>query len=454
MAKKEALKERLSAIVGNDRYADCARDLSPYATCLWPVADGKPVCVVRPSNRNQIQHIMLAANDLDMNVVPVSSTGPRVRGDSVPTGEGIVVDLSSMDKIIRVDGKNNVAMIEPGVHFAELKAAVERQDMKLFMPLLPRPTKSVLASYMEREPVTIPKYHWDMMDPVLSTEIVFGNGNAMRTGSACGPGSLEEQWKHGLAQKNNEGPAQTSYGRVVQGAQGTYGIVTWISLRLGMKPRLNNYYFAPDTSLERLIEFAYKVSRLKYADEFFILNAQALATMLGKDASEIKTLRARQAPWTAVYNVCGYRHFPEKRMLYQEKGIMEFAQLTGVKIDRAVIGASAAKIQDIVENPCEGTYWKERAQGGYREVFFLTTLDKAPGFVAKAREVAVKFKYPAEEIGIYLQPVLQGRICHCEFTFTHDTGSDKAVMNADRMFTEMSKVMLDAGAYYSRRHPA
>ena len=51
MAKKEALKERLSAIVGNDRYADCARDLSPYATCLWPVADGKPVCVIVPSDR-------------------------------------------------------------------------------------------------------------------------------------------------------------------------------------------------------------------------------------------------------------------------------------------------------------------------------------------------------------------------------------------------------------------
>jgi len=114
-----------------------------------------------------------------------------------------------MDRIPHINRRNKVAIIEPGVRFGTLQAEAKKRGMKALLPLLPRASKSVVASCLEREPITIPKYHWDMTDPMLCVEVVFGTGDTFRTGGAAGPGSLEEQWKSGASQKNPMGPAQT-----------------------------------------------------------------------------------------------------------------------------------------------------------------------------------------------------------------------------------------------------
>jgi len=47
----------------------------------------------------------------------------------------------------------------------------------------------------------MPKYHWDIADPLACTEVVFGTGELFRTGAAAGSGSIQEQWAAGGAQK-------------------------------------------------------------------------------------------------------------------------------------------------------------------------------------------------------------------------------------------------------------
>ena len=72
-----------------------------------------------------------------------------------------------MKKIIIVDRARRVAMVEPGVTFGELIPAAEKEGLRLNMPLLPRKSKSVVGSMLEREPVIMPKYQWDISDPWL-----------------------------------------------------------------------------------------------------------------------------------------------------------------------------------------------------------------------------------------------------------------------------------------------
>ncbi len=81
-------------------------------------------------------------------------------------------------------------MVEPGVTFGELIAAVAEKGLRLNMPLQPRATKSVVGSMLSREPVIMPHYHWDISDPIGSTEVVFGTGDMFRTGAAAGPGDI------------------------------------------------------------------------------------------------------------------------------------------------------------------------------------------------------------------------------------------------------------------------
>jgi FAD/FMN-containing dehydrogenase len=454
MKADASAKKLLAEIVGSQAVSDERGVLKGYAGCLGSTQKGEPVAVVRPRDRREVQAVVRLANELGINLVPASSGPPRFRGGTVPYEAGVIVDLSAIDKIMRVDRLNMVAIIEPGVTFAQFKAEAEKQQLRVFMPLLPRSSKSALASYLEREPITIPKYHWDMSDPMLTAEIVFGGGDIFRTGSAAGPGTLEEQWKMGLAQKNPEGPAQTSFNRVVQGAQGTLGIVTWASIKLGMLPQMRRCNFVQQDNLERLVDFSYQVNRIKLADEFLILNRMALASALAESPEEIRQLAEKLAPYTLIYCVCGYWHFPEKRVAYQEKGISEIAQHNGVKIISEIPGAGQRRIMEIIDNPSTEPYWKLRLKGGVREIFFLTTLDKTAGFIKQMEELTEARGFPVADVGLYIQPVQQGRNCHAEFQLYYDPGDEEETARVEELFAEASSALADSGAFFSRPYGA
>ena len=129
--------------------------------------------------------------------------------------------MSQMKKILHIDRKNRVAMFEPGVTFSELSKAIAPLGLRLNMPLLPRSTKSVTGSLLEREPVLMPVYHWDIADPLACTEVIFGTGEMFRTGAAAGSGSIEEQWAAGGSQKEAAGPSSASWYGLIQGSHGS-----------------------------------------------------------------------------------------------------------------------------------------------------------------------------------------------------------------------------------------
>jgi hypothetical protein len=236
--------EILRQLVGSDSYISDKNVLETFSKDNSFVNGFAPQCIVKPKTIDDIDDIVKTAHETGIGLIPCSSNGPRHRGDTVPTAEGIaIVDLSHLKSIKRMDKRNKVAIIEPGVTFGELQAAAGKDGLRVLTPLLPRKTKSVLASYLEREPITTPKYHWDMTDPLMSSEIIFGTGDMFRTGGAAGPGTLEEQWSAGCAQKNPMGPGQTDFLRVVQGAQGTMGIVKWASVKLELMPWLQKSFF-------------------------------------------------------------------------------------------------------------------------------------------------------------------------------------------------------------------
>jgi FAD/FMN-containing dehydrogenase len=337
------------------------------------------------------------------------------------------------------------------VTFAQLKQEAAKHDLKPLMPLMPRATKSVLASYLEREPITTPRYHWDMTDPILCSELVFGTGDLMRTGSAAGPGTLEQQWDREIQQKNpTGGPGAINFVQLFQASQGTMGIATWASIKLEMMPRARALHFVPEASLAKLIEFSYRMLRLKLGDEFLILSGFALANLLADDPAEIRALAEKQSPYVLVYCTAGYQHFPEKRVEYQEHDIAGVAQQYAVLPKSEVPGAGAVRMLEILDNPSPDPYWKLRFKGGFREISFLTTMDRTPAFIELMENQAAGSGYPAEEIAVYLQPVQQGRSCHLEFNLLYDPSDAKETARAGKLFDEASRALRDAGAFFSR----
>ena len=112
--------------------------------------------------------------------MPVSSGAPHFHGDTVPSAPGaVMLDLRRMDKILRVDRRNRMVVIEPGVTYPQLQAALAAQGMRVTPPLLPRANKSVVASLLERQPTLIPRYNFDLPEPLRDCGVVWGSGEVM-----------------------------------------------------------------------------------------------------------------------------------------------------------------------------------------------------------------------------------------------------------------------------------
>jgi FAD/FMN-containing dehydrogenase len=415
----------------------------------------KPVSVVRPGNITEVQAIVKWANETRTPLIPVSSGTPHFRGDTVPGMTGtVIIDLSRMKKIIRIDTKNKVAIVEPGVTFGELQLELAKSGLCAYMPLSPRATKSVVGSMLEREPVLMPSHHWDSTDPLLCAEVVFGTEDRFRTGEASGPDTIEEQWEVGRVQMNPFGHSHVDFQRLLSGAQGTIGIVTWASLKCCYLSQKSRALFVPSEKLEPLIDLIYRPLKFRLGGKLFILNSLNLACLLGKNAREIQNLKNELPPWVLFTSFEGYGVLPEDKIDYEEDDFITMARSFNLTPAGKIQGIEAAEFSRLLSQPSADPYWKTRFKGGVEELFFLTTLDKTPAFSASVTDLARRNKYPSDNIGVYIQPVVQGTACHCEFDLYYDPAIE-ASMEATKSFVGLAGEKIAAmDGFFSRPYGA
>lgn len=412
----------------------------------------RPACVVKVRNGEEIKEIVNLARETQTPLVPVSSGPPHFRGDTIPsTGGAVIVDLSEMKKIIRVNRLNRVAMFEPGVTFGELIAAAAKEGLRLNMPLKPRKSKSVVGSMLEREPVIMPKYHWDIADPLASTEVIFGTGDKFRTGAAAGPGTIEEQWAAGGAQKEAAGPSAASWYRLIQGSQGTMGIVTWASARCELLPRVEEPFLVGSPHLDKILELVHWLLRLRLVNECFILNnSNAAAILTKKWPDDYRDMKDSFPPWVLFFNIAGYEYLPEERVSGQVKDMMGVTQRVGVEPVQALGRVSASELLEAARNPSAEPYWKLRYKGACHDIFFLTIYDKLPELMRVMYDAASEAGYPTPDIGIYLQPIVQGTNCHCEFNLFYNGENPSDNVRVRELSARAIRNLMAKGAFFSR----
>jgi FAD/FMN-containing dehydrogenase len=438
-------------IVGASGVVTDKKILSGFSSDAGFTKGEQPRSLVRPRKPEEVQEIVRLAYQKGVALVPRSSTGPRFRGDSMPdVPESVIVDLSGMDEILRMDVRNKVAMIQPGVTFGVLQDACAKVGLRVPVPLLPRSSKSVMGSYLEREPHTIPKYHWDMSDPICCLEMVFGTGDLFRTGSAAGPGTLEQQWASGQAQKTPMGPSQTDFMKIMQGSQGTMGIATWATIKLEVLPKAQKAFFVTAKKLEELEDFTYAILRAKLPDECFILNHVAFASIMAGDSQERNKLVKALPEWILFYAVAGYDHFPQERIEYLVQDIADIAKACHVQPVEQIGAIPARKLLGFLSRPSQDPYWKVRHQGGCQDIFFLNTLDHAHEFVAECKAECGRHDFPAADCGVYIQPIQQGRNVHIEFNLMYDPRDNEASQRVKNLYQSASSSMSALGAFFSR----
>ena len=441
----------LAAIVGSTNVFDIPGILEEYSSDSSFVPRARPRCAVKPANAEELQEIVRWANATSTPLVPVSSGPPHSRGDTVPSvGGAVIVDLSGMKRIIRIDPKNRIAMVEPGVTFGELQSELIKQRLSAYMPLAPRTSKSVIGSMLEREPTLRPSLHWDATDPLLCMEVIFGTGDRFRTGEASGPDTVEEQWKIGRVQMNPFGHSHVDFHRLIAGAQGTIGIVTWATLKCCYLSKLSRALLVPSDSLEPLIDLIYKPLKFRLGGRLFILNGLNLACLLGKNPREIQELKKALPPWVLFISFEGYGVLPGEKVAYEEADFKAMAESCGLKPQEAISGVKAQDLAVLLSRPSPEPYWKTILKGGFQDIFFLTTLDKTPDFTAAMTNLALRHDFPAENLGVYIQPIVQGTSCHCEFNLYYNPALPSETDSVKECIGIASDAMAEFGAFFSR----
>ena len=214
---QENLKLAFKDIVGSSNFTDQLIDLISYSYDASDY-DHRPEAGLWPTTTEQVSQILSLANEHRIPVTP-RGAGTGLAGAAVPNQGGLVLDLCRMNKILEIRIADRLAIVQPGVVYADLERALSRYGF--FFP--PDPASASVCTLGGNVATNAggmrgAKYGVTR-DYVMGLEVVLPNGRIMRTGSYC--------------MKSSSGYDLT---RLFVGSEGTLGVVTEIILKIHPKP--------------------------------------------------------------------------------------------------------------------------------------------------------------------------------------------------------------------------
>jgi glycolate oxidase len=177
------------------------------------VHEGIPDAVVFAKTTEEVSKILKLAYDNEIKIIPRGS-GTSTTGAIIPCFDGIILDLSRMNKIKEINHKDGYVVVEPGVICQHLNNALAPTH---FFP--PDPGSATIASIGGMVSTNASgnkaiKYG-ETKDYILVLEVVLGDGRVMVTGSIVPKTSSGYDLVH-----------------LFRRTEGTLGVVTEITLKV------------------------------------------------------------------------------------------------------------------------------------------------------------------------------------------------------------------------------
>jgi len=204
---------KLRDLLGNDLIANDRETLAAHAGDKWFAAREPDIVVFAGSTSDVSKLLQFASRDK----IPVTARGGGFGyvGGCVPARGGIALSLIRMNRIKEISFADAIAIVEPGVFTADLKAAARAQ--KLFYPPDPASMKDCTIGGNVATNAGGPRClkYGVTRSYVIGLEVVLANGSVLRTG--------------GRVHKNKTGFDLIG---LFVGSEGMLGVVTEVTLRL------------------------------------------------------------------------------------------------------------------------------------------------------------------------------------------------------------------------------
>jgi D-lactate dehydrogenase (cytochrome) len=246
----------LTAAFGNRVVTSLAVREQHGHTTTW-VVNEPPDAVFFPQATQDVQRAVGICARHHVPVIPFG-TGTSFEGHvNAPFG-GICLDMKDMSRVLAVHAEDFDCVIEPGITRKALNEHL--RDTGLFFPVDPGADASLGGMASTRASGTTAVRYGTMKDNVISLKVVMPNGELLTTGQR--------------ARKSSAGYDLT---RLIVGAEGTFGIITELTLKLHGIPEKISAAVCCFPSIEACcdaaitaIQAGIPVARVEFLDEMMV----------------------------------------------------------------------------------------------------------------------------------------------------------------------------------------
>ena len=217
-------------------------------------APGEPDVVVFPVTTDEVSGIVRAAGRHGAPIVPFGA-GTSLEGHVNAIDGGISIDLSRMNRVLRVSADDLDATVEAGVTHRQLNKALANTGMAFWVD--PGADATIGGMAATRASGTTAVRYGTMRETVLGLTVVLPGGGVIRTG--------------GRARKSSAGYDLT---RLFVGSEGTLGVITEVTVRLHGLPEAVSAAVCAFESMEgavqtviTTIQLGIPVARIELMDE-------------------------------------------------------------------------------------------------------------------------------------------------------------------------------------------
>lgn len=263
----------LAALLG-DRFSDRQADRDHHAGTEAHHAPAPPEAVVWPKNTEEVAEIVRLCRAAGTPIV-AHGMGSSLEGNASAIKGGVSVDLSRMNKILRVSAEDLDCTVEAGVTREDLNT--DLRETGLFFPIDPGANASLGGMAATRASGTNAVRYGTMRENVLSLTVVTAEGEIIRTARR--------------ARKSSAGYDLT---RLFIGSEGTLGIITEVALRLYGRPeavRAAVCTFPDPASASRTaieaIQIGLPIARVEYLDDGCIRSVNAYSHLNEAEADTL-----------------------------------------------------------------------------------------------------------------------------------------------------------------------
>jgi glycolate dehydrogenase FAD-linked subunit len=235
--------------------------LQNYAGDKWFAAH-QPDAVALPRSTKSVSKILRFANQ---HKIPVTARGAGhgYVGGCVPVRGGIVLSTERLNRILEINAKDFVAVVQPAVITADLQAAVERRSLCYPPDPASRADNFIGGNIATNAGGPRCLKYGVTRDYVLGLEVVLADGTVIRTG--------------GRTHKNKTG---FDFTRLFTGSEGLLGVITEATVKLIPLPPFRATMAIGFRSmknavgaLQAILAAGFLPSALELADEFTLAAA-------------------------------------------------------------------------------------------------------------------------------------------------------------------------------------